>query len=358
MKVGLGTSSSGSPAAARIRARARKDLPAPRSPASRTMSPGRSSAASRAARAAVAASSGRSRVNRNIGRLFAYRGRCVTPASHRDGAPGRGTGYPIGVWSSGEPPCRPHRTDVAIIGAGPVGLFAVFECGMLKMRCHVIDVLDVQGGQCAALYPEKPIYDIPGHPRIEAAELIDRLVEQAAPFAPVYHLGQRVETLTRRPDGRWLVGTSDRHADRRRGGDRRRRGRRLRPEPAAAGRDRGTMRAGSVFYMVTRQGGAARQARGDRRRRRLRARLGDPAGRHRRQGHGGAPARQVPRRAGKRRQAARAGRGRQDRAGRCPTSCTGWKGRAASSPPSPWRRSTARCGGSTPTCCCRSSACR
>jgi thioredoxin reductase (NADPH) len=102
----------------------------------------------------------------------------------------------------------PHRTDVAIIGAGPVGLFAVFECGMLKMKCHVVDVLDVQGGQCAALYPEKPIYDIPGQPRIEAAELIDRLVEQAAPFAPVYHLGQRVETLARQPDGRWLVGTS------------------------------------------------------------------------------------------------------------------------------------------------------
>ena len=101
-----------------------------------------------------------------------------------------------------------HRTDVAIIGAGPVGLFAVFECGMLKMKCHVVDVLDVQGGQCAALYPEKPIYDIPGQPRIEAAELIDRLVEQAAPFAPVYHLGQRVETLARQPDGRWLVGTS------------------------------------------------------------------------------------------------------------------------------------------------------
>lgn len=102
----------------------------------------------------------------------------------------------------------PHRTDVAIIGAGPVGLFAVFECGMLKLQCHVVDVLDVQGGQCAALYPEKPIYDIPGQPRIEAAELIDRLVEQAAPFAPVYHLGQRVETLARQPDGRWLVGTS------------------------------------------------------------------------------------------------------------------------------------------------------
>lgn len=99
------------------------------------------------------------------------------------------------------------RTDVAIIGAGPVGLFAVFECGMLKMRCHVIDALDVAGGQCAALYPEKPIYDIPGYPRIDAAELIDRLQEQAAPFAPVYHFGQQVESLVQAGDD-WQLTTS------------------------------------------------------------------------------------------------------------------------------------------------------
>src|SRR3546814_6129427 len=89
-----------------------------------------------------------------------------------------------------------HRTDIAIIGAGPVGLFAVFECGMLRMRCHVIDALDVPGGQCAALYPEKPIYDIPGHPAIDAAALVERLAEQARPFEPVYHLGQRGDALT------------------------------------------------------------------------------------------------------------------------------------------------------------------
>src|SRR6266404_204345 len=94
-----------------------------------------------------------------------------------------------------------HRTDVAIIGAGPVGLFAVFECGMLKMRCHVIDALDMQGGQCAALYPEKPIYDIPGYPRIGAAELVDRLTEQAAPFAPMFHLGQAVTGLNATAEG-------------------------------------------------------------------------------------------------------------------------------------------------------------
>lgn len=88
-----------------------------------------------------------------------------------------------------------HKTDVAIIGAGPVGLFAIFECGMLKMKCHVIDTLDFLGGQCTALYPEKPIYDIAGYPSIEAAELIEKLKEQAAPFSPVYHLGQQVMKL-------------------------------------------------------------------------------------------------------------------------------------------------------------------
>ena len=85
--------------------------------------------------------------------------------------------------------------DVAIIGAGPVGLFAVFECGMLDMGCHVFDALSEPGGQCTALYPEKPIYDIPGYPRINAAELVDRLVEQAAPVAPSFHLGDAVSGL-------------------------------------------------------------------------------------------------------------------------------------------------------------------
>jgi thioredoxin reductase (NADPH) len=94
-----------------------------------------------------------------------------------------------------------HRTDVAIIGAGPVGLFAVFECGMLEMRCHLFDALDVPGGQCAALYPEKPIYDIPGYPRIDAGALVERLTEQAAPFAPTYHLGHAVTEVEPAADG-------------------------------------------------------------------------------------------------------------------------------------------------------------
>ena len=101
-----------------------------------------------------------------------------------------------------------QRGDVAIIGAGPVGLFAVFECGMLKLGCHVIDALDLLGGQCAALYPEKPIYDIPGHPVIEAAALIDRLAEQAAPFHPHYHLAQQVERLAPLSQGGFRLETS------------------------------------------------------------------------------------------------------------------------------------------------------
>ncbi|MDY0870837.1 NAD(P)/FAD-dependent oxidoreductase [Dongia rigui] len=100
-----------------------------------------------------------------------------------------------------------QQTDVVIIGAGPVGLFAVFECGMLKMRCHVIDALESTGGQCVAMYPEKPIFDIPGYPSIDAAALIHKLEEQAAPFSPTYHLGQQVEKLTQAGD-RWLVETN------------------------------------------------------------------------------------------------------------------------------------------------------
>ena len=100
-----------------------------------------------------------------------------------------------------------HTTDVIVVGAGPVGLFAVFECGMVRLRCHVVDALDAVGGQCTALYPEKPIYDIPGYPRIDAADLVHNLQAQAAPFHPVYHLGQRVERLERTADG-WRATTS------------------------------------------------------------------------------------------------------------------------------------------------------
>lgn len=105
-------------------------------------------------------------------------------------------------------PTAPLQTDVLVIGAGPTGLFAIFECGMLGMKCHVVDALADIGGQCTALYPEKPIYDIPAHPDILAGDLIERLEKQAAPFAPVYHLGQQAEKLEYLQDGRIRVTTS------------------------------------------------------------------------------------------------------------------------------------------------------
>lgn len=103
---------------------------------------------------------------------------------------------------------RVEKTDVAIIGAGPVGLFSVFECGMMGLKCHVIDSLEMVGGQCMALYPEKPIYDIPGFPRILAADLIENLKKQAAPFDPVYHLNQQVISLEKISGENWRLRTS------------------------------------------------------------------------------------------------------------------------------------------------------
>ena len=100
-----------------------------------------------------------------------------------------------------------HTTDVAVVGAGPVGLFAIFECGMLGLKCHVIDSLEAVGGQCAALYPDKPIYDIPACPKLMAGELVARLAEQAAPFAPAYHLGQQVVAVAPAGAG-WRLETS------------------------------------------------------------------------------------------------------------------------------------------------------
>ena len=98
-------------------------------------------------------------------------------------------------------------TDVAIIGAGPVGLFAVFELGLLDMKCHLIDILDRSGGQCAELYPEKPIYDIPAWPVISGQELTDKLLEQIEPFGPTFHYNEMVETLERLPDGGFRLTT-------------------------------------------------------------------------------------------------------------------------------------------------------
>jgi thioredoxin reductase (NADPH) len=103
---------------------------------------------------------------------------------------------------------RVIETDVVIIGTGPVGLFAIFELGMLKIQCHVVESLEDIGGQCTALYPEKPIFDIPAHPRIDGAALIEKLEAQAAPFHPTYHLNQQVSELAQRLDGSFDLKTA------------------------------------------------------------------------------------------------------------------------------------------------------
>lgn len=100
------------------------------------------------------------------------------------------------------------RTDVVIIGAGPSGLFQVFELGLLDIRAHVVDSLKQVGGQCAELYPDKPIYDIPALPVCGAQELIDRLMQQIEPFRPEFHLGQTVTVLEPTEDGRFKLETS------------------------------------------------------------------------------------------------------------------------------------------------------
>lgn len=99
------------------------------------------------------------------------------------------------------------KTDIIIIGAGPVGLFTVFEAGLLKLRCHLIDALPMPGGQLSEIYPKKPIYDIPGYPSVLAGDLVDNLMAQIAPFKPGFTLGERAEHLERQPDGQWLVTT-------------------------------------------------------------------------------------------------------------------------------------------------------
>jgi thioredoxin reductase (NADPH) len=102
---------------------------------------------------------------------------------------------------------EPIKTDVLIVGAGPIGLFAVFELGLLDMKTHLIDILDKIGGQCAELYPEKPIYDIPGVPMTSAQGLVDSLLQQIKPFGAQYHLGEMVESVERIGDPLFRVKT-------------------------------------------------------------------------------------------------------------------------------------------------------
>ena len=99
------------------------------------------------------------------------------------------------------------ETDIIIIGAGPVGLFTVFEAGLLKLRCHLIDVLPQPGGQLTEIYPKKPIYDIPGFPEVMAGDLIDNLMKQIEPFKPGFTLGEKAERISQTDDGMYIVTT-------------------------------------------------------------------------------------------------------------------------------------------------------
>ena len=100
------------------------------------------------------------------------------------------------------------QTDIVIIGAGPTGLFAVFEAGLLKMRCHIIDALPQPGGQLAELYPKKPIFDIPGYPSVGAGELVDNLMEQIKQFEPGFTLSEQATTIDKQEDGSFIVTTN------------------------------------------------------------------------------------------------------------------------------------------------------
>ena len=100
------------------------------------------------------------------------------------------------------------KTDILIIGAGPTGLFAVFEAGLLKLKCHLIDSLPMPGGQCAEIYPKKPIYDIPSHPEILAGDLVKNLEKQIAPFQPTYTLGESAISLVKVDNNNFLVTTN------------------------------------------------------------------------------------------------------------------------------------------------------
>ena len=99
------------------------------------------------------------------------------------------------------------KSDIIIVGAGPTGLFAVFEAGLLKLKCHLIDSLPIPGGQCAEIYPKKPIYDIPSQPEILAGDLVSKLMEQIKPFSPGFTLGEMAQTIDKNSNGEFIITT-------------------------------------------------------------------------------------------------------------------------------------------------------
>ncbi len=191
---------------------------------------------------------------------------------------------------------EPIKTDVVIIGAGPIGLFAVFELGLLDMKAHLIDILDKIGGQCAELYPEKPIYDIPGIPFTSAQGLVDALLQQIKPFKAQYHLSEMVESGGE--DRRSAVPRDDRSGQGvREQGRRHRRRRRLVPAQAPADSRHRALRRQVGALCGAQDGGVPRQAHSHRRRRRQRARLDAQSRAARQPSHAAASAQRVPRRA-------------------------------------------------------------
>ena len=204
----------------------------------------------------------------------------------------------------------PIETDAVIIGAGPVGLFAVFELGLLDIKAHVIDILDKVGGQCAELYPEKPIYDIPGLPIVTGQELTDRLMD--ADQAVRAHLPSGPARRCPRAPGRGPLPARHRrrHAVRDQGGGGGGWRRLLHAQAPAARRHRGLRGHVRLLFGASHRG-LPRQGRADRRRRRLGARLGAQPAARRQPADAAAPARRVPRRTPFRGEDARAG-GRQE----------------------------------------------
>ena len=207
---------------------------------------------------------------------------------------------------------EPIKTDVVIIGAGPIGLFAVFELGLLDMKAHLIDILDKIGGQCAELYPEKPIYDIPGIPYTSAQGLVDALMQQIKPFNPQFHLNEMVEKVEKIGDPLFRVTTDQGKVFESKvvviaagGGS-------FQPKrPPIPGIE--PYEGNSVFYAVRKMDAFRDKRVLDRRRRRQRARLDAQSRADRQPPDAAAPAQRIPRRARQRQQDDGAGRRGQDR---------------------------------------------
>ena len=186
------------------------------------------------------------------------------------------------------------QTDVVIVGAGPCGLFQIFELGLLGLKAHIIDALPKPGGQCTELYPDKPIYDIPAIPICDAQELVDRLLKQIEPFGATFHLDQQVSQVVKHEDDTFTRFDQRRHGAALQSGRRCRRRRRVSADAAARRRRRPARRPAGV---LSRQGSAraSRQGRGRARRRRFGVRLGAGTRAAREVDDADSPQRQVPR---------------------------------------------------------------